>query len=90
MKSIYITQFGGWWKFTNKEFIALCDSILAGNEGEYRQFGKQLQRRPSCIAKEEDGEKIYYYSTSTHADVFRMPCDWDLSQWKEAKDQVSA
>ena len=78
---VYIEQFGGYWKLSDEQWIALLVEGAAGH-GHMLPEAQQLAGRPKFIRSDRYGDdRSSLYCIDDHR--FHQPLDWDETTYAD-------
>jgi hypothetical protein len=84
--TIYVTQYGTWWRLTPEQWRSVCHQGQTGRGYVLPRAG-QLKRRPGAVVGAtdyNDGEsRTSYYPRRNNVYVFE-PLDWEPSEFADA------
>jgi len=86
---IYVTQFDGWWSFTDRQWRQWLPTAIAGvksGEGYLLPDANRLAHAPRSVAKEGPGSR-WWYAVKKGVKVIQ-PLNWNLEQWEDELDET--
>ena len=91
---VYLTQYGGWWSLSPREWWAVCREMVAGR-GEYDLSRyRELSGRPACILKASKGSdgavNAGFWPKPGSGALALRPLGWDRERWEEAWEEIDA
>jgi hypothetical protein len=80
--TIYCEQYGYYWSFTPKEFLALCNRSIQNKPGGFELPRKnQIKRKPATVYHLK-GQR--HGSSGSPNTILFHPLDWNRSDYREA------
>lgn len=87
MKTIYVEQYGAWWKLTQAEWQALCESGARG-EGHLLPPDRELRHRPRRVGSiNYGGNRPSYFARKNDVLVYQ-PLDWEPENYQAALKEL--
>lgn len=90
IRTIYVEQYGWWWKLTPEQWRALCTGGAAGHGHQLPE--KSLRRRSALVGATgyNDGRgKKSYFPLRDGIRVY-SPLDWEADDYREALRELDA
>jgi hypothetical protein len=94
--TIICEQYGSYWKFTPKEFLALCNKSIQNKPGGFElPLKNELKHKPSGICNpDRKPYKSKYPGTGQNAFsadpnlILYHPLDWERGNYRQAAREV--
>lgn len=88
-KTVYVTQYGVFWKLTPLQWRDLCAAAIKDDGYDLDKVALRLKDRPRAIRRDMDSDRDSYYTTRNDMPLFH-PLDWDKEQFEDALRDIES